>query len=92
MLAKLPKERQALLDAAAYIEENGWCQGALSRDGRVCALGGLDRVTDDAGTYLNAVFRLRQVLPCAAAHWNDRAGRTKQEVVDALCKAALHGL
>lgn len=41
MLAKLPTERQTLLDAATLIEENGHCKNFRSLAGAHCVMGAM---------------------------------------------------
>jgi hypothetical protein len=44
--AKLDEDSAALLRAAAYIEEHGWCQRTMkTHDGRVCMVGAVQEVT-----------------------------------------------
>jgi hypothetical protein len=95
---KTPEE--ALLHAARYIEEHGWCQGALERDtGQVCMAGAIMRVTGRPlyGGLLGlghdqifdgALDRIQLHLGGAVANWNDRKERTEAEVIEALRAAA----
>ena len=94
MLAKLPVERQALLDAADYIEEHGWCQyEPANRKGAVCAVGALMAVSSSPSIKLDAIELVKLVIgQWHIPNWNDAPERTKEEVVSALRAAALHGL
>lgn len=90
MLAKLPVERQALLDLADVIEANPWCQGTMDDEhGGRCLMGWSFRVPssirplDLLSIYLGGVNLVV---------WNDEPGRSKEEVVATLRAAALHGL
>lgn len=98
MLAKLPVERQSLLDAATYIEEHGWCQFYLQmRSGAVCMLGAMSRTVPREcgfdGAWIRSVHLVQERTGCVGiSTWNDAPERTKEEVVSALRAAALHGL
>jgi hypothetical protein len=84
-----------LLDAAAYIEKHGWCQGNYWRDGRSCAVGAIARVgrwgEQGAGHEARrmAYSKLERLTGQPIVHWNDAAGRSEAEVVYTLRKAAL---
>lgn len=92
------KATHALLDAARYVESRGWCQHAMqSRDGRVCIFGALRAVcTYDDQVQAEIVRRLRKAVGFkrrdqhdgAIAKWNDTKGRTKEQVIGALKRAA----
>lgn len=86
-----------LRSAASMIEKRGWIQGApVTRDG-VCALGAINLATDYSERCQEAVWTLAEylelnnpVVPAAMKipAWNDAPGRTKQDVVQAMEKAA----
>ena len=86
-----------LLRAAALIEERGWCQGAYFSGERLCAMGALHMASGgrigDAFTAVGsvAIERLWKKLPTVIPDWNDRPGRTKEEVVAKLRAVALGG-
>lgn len=88
-----PATAADVLNAAAdLIEENGWCQG-WSEDslGRHCTLGAVAAVgkPEPAEVITNAVEHLRRATGVVGvASWNDEDGRTKEEVVETLRKAA----
>lgn len=85
----------ALLAAAWYIEEHGWCQhDEIDEDGRVCMLGALGKVIK-RGLGFEAIEALGfdvvhrdSICGTPAADWNDAPGRTQAEVVERLRRAA----
>ena len=83
--------RQDLLKAAKRVER-GWCQGAYSKDGGVCAFGAIILVEPrDVAARVAMGQRLANVLGLTFERiemWNDTPGRTQAEVVAALRKAA----
>lgn len=92
---------QKLLEAADWLENNYWCQGKLHVGGHSsCAIGSLGRVIPHKGLpskiiYALAYARLAKVVNSLnkgkssdIAHWNDKKGRKKTEVVAALKAAA----
>ena len=93
--AKLRVEpwRRVLLDAADFIDRNGWCQHTLHDDkGHVCAAEALRTVAytaHDMGSYAGAMTRLSKfVTPgehsVAVVKWNDDDSRTATEVTGAM--------
>lgn len=92
----LTPHRQALLDAAAYISEHGWCQNTLRSGDKVCLLGALwetlgildvskhHLVASQAEQRLSSFFGWLNVTD-----WNDAPGRTVDEVIAALEMAAV---
>jgi hypothetical protein len=84
--------KQILNFAADYIEKHGWCQRAMSMpDGRVCLFGSIrafgfmpDEVHVELGHRLKKITKGYR----NPATWNDALGRTKEEVIKALRKAA----
>jgi hypothetical protein len=91
MLAKLPPERQVLLDAANILEEQGWIRGNLCRPEGYCILGAMDAAKPPAAAMVIAFMRLEKKLG-PPAQWNDTPGRTKEEVIAMLRETALDGL
>jgi hypothetical protein len=107
MLAKLPVERQKMLEAADIIEERGHCKGVVENEqGNVCLYGalcfafaGTAKMFYAAGAH-DATVRVGEYLGLngpfgagsAAVRWNNAPERTKEDVVNALRGAALHGL
>lgn len=97
MLAKLPSERQCLLDAATLIEDRGHCKGTRKdQRGAYCVMGAIS-VAKDGDPF--SVFTddppgklLASYVHMQPVHWNNMPERTKDEVVTALRGAALHGL
>jgi hypothetical protein len=82
----------ALIKAADYIEKYGWCQHSHSKAGTVClwgaiceANGGDGRLCDDAYDKVETFLQ----NPIGAINWNDAPGRTKDEVIALLRKAAV---
>lgn len=95
MLAKLPAERAALLEAADLIEEYGHAKGYLGQKGEpMCAIGALEAATDGnmpvafAGTDVLSLY----LGNADVVDWNNAPERTKEEVVNTLRAAALQGL
>lgn len=94
------KVADMLDDAADNLERNGWTQGALQEhDGRRCAMGALGAVrctgneasliAIGAMSYLAIEVGATYDLPdVAIAEWNDAEGRTEQDVLDAMRRAA----
>ncbi len=80
---------RTLLDAADYIDDHGWCQGqSWDLVGQVCAGWAIYR--SNRQFQLQAAARLRGHLNISdIATWNDRPGRTRDEVTAALRAAAL---
>ena len=64
--------------AADYIEKHGWTQGEYEReDGAVCLAGAISRVALGA-----RVHDLDDLVPDSCViQWQDRPGRTKDEVL-----------
>jgi hypothetical protein len=97
-----PRDRIAgvLLGAADYIERHGWCQGTSVIDDAVCAGRALMIAAGyDASTSERAGHRLMRFVgstdgevpgrwTTTVPDWNDKEGRTKEEVVEALRSAA----
>ena len=76
---------QTLRDAAAYIEEHGWCQDKFWKSGgAACLEGALFRV----GRADGASYALMRYLKAGPIVWNDTPGRTKAEVLAALTSTA----
>jgi hypothetical protein len=90
---------QVLLDAADLIEHDGWTQNDWGDPWRgYCALGAVHFVgtgsaeEPDCATNLQRAAErhlANQIENLDITDWNDRAGRTKEEVIAALRKAAL---
>jgi hypothetical protein len=85
----------ALLRAAELLERDGWCQGALVKNGAFCAMGALHKATDrDRKAYMSSLYRLMAFLgqhhggTRNIIDWNDQPERTADEVIDALRAAA----
>jgi hypothetical protein len=95
MLAPRDRIAGVMLGAADYIERHGWCQGASTIDSRVCAAWAMTIAADyDYTTSEHAGRRLMRSLGIGGTvnrtvpAWNDKIGRTREEVVEALRSAA----
>lgn len=94
--AEFDEASRLLLKAAAEIEKRGWCQEALVNGaGNVCILGALNvvdsgsaTVSPDNAAQTEAYLRLIDSIGCVSG-WNNRFGRTKDEVVAKLRAVAL---
>jgi hypothetical protein len=88
--------QQLLLDAAALIDKVGWCQGtAVNHQGQLCAAGAMyysNKVVylhGDLSVYNEARNHfLDTIKDHNVPTWNDAPGRTQEEVVAAMRKAA----
>jgi hypothetical protein len=76
--------RKGLLAAADYIEQHGWCQHIGKINGHVCASVALNMVGCPNMSWLALTHLVGRSIP----RWNDAPGRTKEEVVAAMRKAA----
>lgn len=80
-----------VLDAAAdQIERHGWAQLVFdAKDGSRCVLGAINRVV--GSTYIQR-DRSKELLWAyigqSPMYWNDKPGRTADEVIETLRKAA----
>lgn len=84
------RTRDVLRNAAKLIEKHGWVQGCFG-DKRLgyCAAGAINHVAPSGAAAGLAKDKLRQLAPDGLITlWNDAPGRTKDEVVAALRKAA----
>ncbi len=86
---RLEPWRQRLLNAANYIEACGWCQYQSSNGDKVCASMAIT-CGEWNGDVLRATEEFRRVIGKNIPVWNDMPGRTKEEVIAALRKAAEH--
>ena len=86
--------QKLLLDAADYIEKHGWDQGQyFGEERRACMVGAMIAAADPKRT-LRVESVERKIRPAinymldrlgeSPIDWNDRDGRTKQEVMQAL--------
>jgi hypothetical protein len=81
----------ALQRAADLIRKVGWCQNQPEdADGKVCASRAIRRVTRTRDARVENEWHAEDVITrgCWLAMWNDRKGRTKRQVIDALERAA----
>lgn len=85
-----------LLAAAELLERDGWCQGHFkNKVGQRCLRGALIAATANDG-YINTKRLVEATEAIEAAHdgrfygatWNDRPGRTADEVIALLREAA----
>ncbi len=89
---------RVLLYAADQLETVGWCQGTeMDRQGRMCAVGAIRRACRDRGeevfgmlSHLAIVRVCTVVDEVSVPSWNDREGRTRDDVTTALRRAAWH--
>lgn len=99
---KLDDASKVLLKAADMIERNGWCQGAAYLDfvkgskGPMCMYGAIWAANDDDPTgkfeaLKAAEGRVNEACGTFMAKWNDKSGRTKDEVLAKLRAVALGG-
>ena len=80
---------QALLDAASLIEQRGWCQGTGEREGALCMLRAIGVAAPSDDILVAACETLGKLLNTRFGQvWNDVPGRTKEEVVAMLRRAA----
>lgn len=86
--------RRILEEAAKVIETRGWCRRRYeTADGRVCASMAMSVAMDALGAdYVGedgARRRMcREIDNDSIVHWNDKRGRTKDEVLAAFRQAA----
>ena len=84
--------RRELDQVAELIRRCGWCQHELKdSDGRLCLLGALGDLHGRPG---ESVARLWLYATAGTRHlgeWNDRPGRTVDEVLDLLKRAGPYG-
>jgi hypothetical protein len=82
---------RTLLQAAEIVDRRGHCQWQFENSRRrVCLIGALRfaaKQSSDA-RFEGAVVALRRFLQCDIMTWNNRPGRTKEQVVEALETAA----
>lgn len=86
--------RQYLLDAANILERDGWCQSVcLNKRGERCIMGALGAVYHSSmlDWPQQAIHALNINLQGPIASWNDKSGRTKEEVLAMLRDTALNG-
>ncbi len=75
--------RLVLLNAADYIERNGWCQHAERLGTRACVIGALKQVARGE-VYWKAGAELRQGIGASISFWNDEPGQTVENVLETL--------
>ena len=90
-----PEQTAYILERAAEIVEEGWCQGNDEFAGRHCILGAVNVATGmEPGHYPSCagLAALRRTQKTTGYDnlwiWNDEHGRTKAEVVCALLDTA----
>jgi hypothetical protein len=81
---------QKLREAADLLAAAGWIQGQPSDEhGRYCMVGAVNVVTDDADVYVDATVAVLDHLSTPSiAWWNDRPGRTAEQVIAVLRETA----
>lgn len=91
--AVLDEASELLLQGASRLERLGWCQNSVGGlfDGPTCMVGSLI-VRDPSAAFMKAWRRLdMSVEGGSSTAWNDKPGRTKEEVVAKLRAVALYG-
>jgi hypothetical protein len=85
--------QQFLSDMADLIETNGWCQGNLkNRQGNFCIVGAHLELSWRRRAVSNQAFAaLKRRLGDNISLWNDAPGRTKEEVIELIRRAAREG-
>ena len=75
--------RKCLLKAAKILEERGWCQGTMSKDGMYCAVGAIADATEYENPIMNEVIgRLKAHIGTGSLpKWNDCKTQTAENVV-----------
>ncbi len=83
---------KALLDAADYMAQHGWCRGIGSLStGEVCLIGAIDALRLRGNLNFEATRRLVGFLGNRSiVDWNDHACSCKDEAVDLLREAAYY--
>ena len=88
---KVDKTGKLLLAAADLLQAEGWVQGSMRRYGGRCVVGAIS----DAGCPRATAQQLNRAYNRALAlagtnlpFWNDAPGRTKEEVINLLRRAA----
>jgi hypothetical protein len=98
--AELDAASRLLLRTAEVIERQGWCQCYIGiANGQVCLEGALmiaagktpESVIIPNTVAGEAVSRVRASVGMGAYQWNDKPGRTKEEVIAKLRAVALGG-
>jgi len=90
---ELSEERRLVLKVAEYIHEHGWCQGRFALpDGRVCLLGALIALYK-GGEDEEEIMRVQKLVQIEIGSiqipkWNDRRGRTQEDVLKLLERVA----
>lgn len=85
VVAPVEPWRKALLDAAQYIRDHGWCQNELRNlSGNVCMVGSilfsnLQQCRNEIDPAKSRV--MAHLGNSSISRWNDTPGRTKEEVI-----------
>jgi hypothetical protein len=80
--------QQTLRDAAALIERDGWCQNKSHVRKRKCLYMAVYKSEKTQDGCFNGMTMMTDYLDGSAIAWNDKPGRTKQEVIFALRNCA----
>ena len=89
----LSQESRDLLAAAEYIRAHGWCQrttyGSIDPQSSACIVGALWRVTQshERTKHVSGIL-YHSLSGLSIIAWNDTRGRTVDEVLDLLERAA----
>jgi hypothetical protein len=85
-----PVKHPVLLDAIKLIEKHGWVQGKRGHANiGYCAVGAVVNSTMDYWASGKAITAMEKQVPYGVASWNDAPGRTKEEVIAMMRKAAM---
>jgi hypothetical protein len=76
--------KRVLKEARRLIEEEGWTQGAFHNSRGYCLVGAVEEATGYSDFGGEVVWELDLQLGDNVLYWNDKPGRTKEEVVSLL--------
>lgn len=93
---ELTAVQQHCLEAAQYLRKYGWLRGQwTSRHNSACLMGAVSMITEAATPlarntppYASVYKHLHNQLGRCPVAWNDGSGRTKEQVIELLEKAA----
>lgn len=93
---KLEPWQDLLLRSAKLIEKAGWVQNSMHVQGRgYCIVGAMVHISAkdgiQGGAFVDAQRAMDKVMVGGSVNWNDRYGRTKDEVVTKLREVANGG-
>jgi hypothetical protein len=93
-LESMPVTVRVLLEAKAHIEKYGWAQDTnIAHDGRRCIIGAVQTAQGAFWGGSSAYDAIARAIGTPEiAVWNDRAGRTKADVLEAFDRAVANEL